>query len=305
MPTKSNSEKSFTREDRDFISQGVRCAGWLYRPQGVSRPPIVVMAHGFGAERAWGLPPYAEKFAVGGMAVLVFDYRSFGDSDGEPRGMVSPPRHLQDWEAALAHVRSMADVNGEKVGLWGSSYSGGHVIVTAARDQRVAAIVSQVPFVDGITSTIQTGILHALQCSVPITRDVFRIITFQKPYYMKMVAAPGEFAIFNTPESLPGFMSVLPEGANFPNLCPARSLLGLLAYRPIASAQNVKCPALIFVGDRDSLIPAGTVEKTASRIAGATVVHLDAGHFDAYTGELFKKVSEQTAEFFARHLLSR
>ena len=92
---------------------------------------MVIMAHGFGAERTFGLPAYAERFLQRGMAAFLFDYRNFGDSDGEPRNLVSNHRHIKDWEAAVAHVRGLPDIDTEKIALWGSSYSGGHVIVTA------------------------------------------------------------------------------------------------------------------------------------------------------------------------------
>ena len=85
--------EDFIRTDVDFVSSGTRCAAWLYRPRGVARPPVVVMAHGFGAERTFGLPAFAGRFAAAGLAALLFDYRGFGQSDGEPRNLVSPRRH--------------------------------------------------------------------------------------------------------------------------------------------------------------------------------------------------------------------
>jgi uncharacterized protein len=303
MPADSNASNSFTREDSDFESRGTRCAGWLYRPVGITRPPVVVMAHGFAAERTFGLPAYAERFAASGMAVFVFDYRTFGDSDGEPRYLVSPRRHLKDWEAALSHVRAMPDINADKVALWGSSYSGGHVTVIASRDPYVTAIVEQVPFVDGITSVLRTGIVHGMKCLVPIARDMLRILTRRKPYYVPVVGKTDTFAIFNTPESWPGFMSLVPEDSDWRNEIPARGLLELLLYRPMACAREVQCPALFMMGDRDSLIHPRVSEIAASRMREVTLIHLDSGHFDVYTGELFERVVKIQADFLARHLL--
>lgn len=83
------------RESRsDFTSGGVRCAADLYLPDSKGSPPVIIMGHGFAAERSFCLPAYAEYFAGQGMAVLLSDYRSFGDSDGEPRQLVilSVPR---------------------------------------------------------------------------------------------------------------------------------------------------------------------------------------------------------------------
>lgn len=119
---------------------------------------------------------------------------------------------------------------------------------------RSSSAVAHVPFVDGVSSTLSTGLLHALQCTPSAVCDLYRMLTFQAPHYMTLVAAPGTFAVFNGPESLPWFSSLLPPGASFSNRVPGRCLLGLLTYRPIASARGVRCPALLIAGDQDSLI---------------------------------------------------
>lgn len=294
---------NINREDSDFISQGTRCAGWLYRPEGVSNPPIVVMAHGFGAERTFGLPAYAERFVGRGIAVFLFDYRNFGDSDGEPRNLVSNHRHLKDWEAAVSHVRGLTEIDTEKIALWGSSYSGGHVIVTAANDPGIAAIVSQIPFVDGLTTALQVSPVHVMKAVVAGLRDVVRMITGGEPYYVPVVGEPETFAIMNTPESLPGFTAILPEDSDWENKCPARISLELTLYRPVSYARNVRCPALVILAERDSLIYPKSVEKAASRMREVTLIHLDVGHFEVYVGEVFEKVVKTEADFLARHLL--
>ena len=116
------------------------------------------MAHGFAGQKDFGLQPYAEHFAAKGMAVFLFDYRNFGGSEGEPRNLVNPWRHLADWKAALSHVRTLNSVDGSRIALWGTSFSGGHVMVTAARQVGIKAVVAQVPFVDGMATTLQFSI---------------------------------------------------------------------------------------------------------------------------------------------------
>ncbi|RJP29893.1 MAG: alpha/beta fold hydrolase [Actinobacteria bacterium] len=292
----------FTREDLAFDSRGTRCAAWLYRPEGVEKPPVVVMAHGFGAQRDFGLPAYAERFARRGMAVFLFDYRNFGASEGEPRNLVSNSRHLRDWEAALSCVRGLPGIDTGRMGLWGSSFSGGHVIVTAARDAGVSAIVSQVPFVDGITTAYWTGIRHAAQATVAGVKDVLRMITAREPYCVPIVSGPDVFGLMNSPECEPGYMAIVPEETDWINACPARAVLELLLYRPVSHARGVCCPALVMMGEKDSLIYARSVEKTASRMREVTLIHLPVGHFDIYVGDWFEKTVEIQAEFLARHL---
>jgi pimeloyl-ACP methyl ester carboxylesterase len=275
----------------------------LYLPEGVVKPPVVIMAHGFGAEMAFGLPAYAETFARSGLAVFLFDYRGFGTSDGEPRNYVDQGRHLQDWKAAIAHVRSLTNVNPEKIALWGTSFSGGHVIVTAARDHRISAVVAQVPFVDSISTTFKLGGKYLLQATPHAVRDLSRLLTFRSPHYVKVIGKPDEFAIMNTPESYPGYSSLIPKNSTWENRCPARILLRFGLYRPIAVAHKIQCPALIMLGKKDSLIDAGAVEKTANKIPKGQLVQYPFGHFDIYTGSAFKKAVKRQTEFLLAHLI--
>src|SRR5206468_5312028 len=142
------SVRTMSRSDVTFRSGGDACAAWLYRPEREGPYPIVVLAHGFGALREARLWAYAERFAAAGMAALVFDYRHFGASGGEPRQLLDVSRQLADWAAAVAFARGLDGVDAERVALWGTSLSAGHVVSTAADDPRVAAVVAQVPFAD-------------------------------------------------------------------------------------------------------------------------------------------------------------
>lgn len=293
---------TYAREDHDFKSRGKRCSAWLYLPRGSEKPPVVVMAHGFGAQRDFGLPAFAERFAERGMAVFLFDYRNFGASEGEPRNLVNPRRHLRDWKSAIAYVRKLPRVDGGRIALWGSSYSGGHVITTAARDEGVAAICAQVPFVDGITAAWWTGIRHAAQATVAAARDLARIVTLREPHKVPIISDPDVFGILNTPDCMAGYLAIVPEDTAWRNECPARAVLQLLLYRPISRARKVKCPALVIVGEKDTLIYPPAVEKAASRMREVTIVHLPVGHFDVYVGDWFEKVVAREAEFLARHL---
>ncbi|CAM9559813.1 unnamed protein product [Choristocarpus tenellus] len=161
---------AWTRSTEWFVSEGVRCHAWLYLPTSSNAPadregnepsekkapPVVILAHGMGAQKDFGLPTYAEAFANRGLASFVFDYRSFGGSDGMPRHLVHPWKHIQDYQSALAHVRSSGldgRVDTSRLGLWGTSFAGGHVLEVAATDVAsqggdgnlgIKAIVSQV-----------------------------------------------------------------------------------------------------------------------------------------------------------------
>jgi uncharacterized protein len=146
---------SYTREDVTFDSHGTACAAWLYRPTGApgeGSPPVIVMAHGFAAIKVLRLDAYAERFAEAGYAVLVFDYRGWGDSAGQPRRVLDIRGQHRDWRAAVAHARQLEGVDSSRVVLWGTSFGGGHALRLAARDHDVAAVVAQVPHVSGPAS---------------------------------------------------------------------------------------------------------------------------------------------------------
>jgi uncharacterized protein len=96
------------------------------------------------------LDAYAEVFAEAGLAALVFDNRNFGASDGEPRQEIDPWAQVRDYRDAITWVRTTrSEVDAERIGVWGSSYSGGHVLVLGAIDRRIKCVVSQVPLVSG------------------------------------------------------------------------------------------------------------------------------------------------------------
>ena len=120
-----------TRTDIQFPSQGLACRGWFYSAGTDKLRPCIVMAHGFGGVKEMRLDAYAERFAAAGYHVLVFDYRHFGASDGEPRQILSIRRQHQDWRAALAHARSLPGVDAARIILWGTSFSGGHAAAVA------------------------------------------------------------------------------------------------------------------------------------------------------------------------------
>lgn len=133
------------RTDVEFDAEGVTLRGWLYRPDGGSaRAPAVVMAHGFSAVKEMYLDAYADAFQASGLAVLVFDNRGFGASDGEPRQDIDPWAEVRDNRHAITWIQLQDGVDPDQIGVWGSSYSGGHVLVVGALDRRVRCVVSQV-----------------------------------------------------------------------------------------------------------------------------------------------------------------
>ena len=139
-----------------FEVDGLKCAATLYRPASVDAPvACVVMGHGLSLTRRDGIPDFAKRFAAAGLAALAFDYRYWGDSDGEPRRSFSLRRQLADWRAAVTFARGLEGVDPDRIAVWGMSMGGGHALTTAATDPRVAAVVAVVPIVDGLAVMLQ------------------------------------------------------------------------------------------------------------------------------------------------------
>ena len=118
----------------------------MYWPHPESPPaPTVVMAHGLTGTRRDRLGAFAERFAEAGFAALVFDHRGFGDSGG-PADHFEPALQLGDWRSAIEFARDLPGIDPERIATFGSSMGGGNALAAAALDPRVAAAISQVPF---------------------------------------------------------------------------------------------------------------------------------------------------------------
>jgi dienelactone hydrolase len=290
------------RADISFHSGGESCAAWLYRPAQASA--CVVLAHGWTGVREQRLDAFAERFAAAGLAALVFDYRHFGASGGEPRGLLDIGRQHADWRAAIAYARTLDGIDPDRIALWGSSFSGGHVIAVAARDPRIAAVVAQVPFTDGLVNLLRLGPQHALRLTVEGLRDQAGALTGRPPHMVASVGPPGSTSVMNSPDAEPGFRALNPPGYEWPNEAAARIALRVGGYRPTRKAADVRCPILFALADDDVITPPDVAAKAAARAPHAEVRHYPGGHFDPYVGQLFERVVADQSEFLVRHLIS-
>jgi len=290
------------RLDVDFDSGGERCAAWLYRPEGEGPHPCVVLGHGFGATRQGRLWAYAERFAAAGIAALAFDYRHFGDSAGKPRQLLDIRRQLDDWRAALAYARSLENVDPERVGLWGTSFAGGHVVRVAAGDPDVAAVVSQIPFTTGLSALRVQSPRQLARMTAVAVRDALAGLRGAAPVTAPIVGRPGELAAMTTPDAVPGYERMY-GGDPAPNEVAARIGLRIGAYNPARSAPSVRCPLLVCICDSDAVTPPGPAERMAARAPRGELVRYPIGHFDIYVGEWFERAVADQLEFLTRHLL--
>lgn len=292
----------FSRSDISFESSGQLCRGWLYLPAAAGPHPVIVMAHGFGAVKEMGLDAYAKRFAAAGYACLVFDYRHFGASDGEPRQLLDIESQLQDWAAAIAFARAHDDLDPERVALWGTSFAGGHALVAGARDGRVAAVISQCPFTDGRASVRVMEFRVLLRVSWLALRDAVGSLFGRAPVLVPSAGEPGSIAMMTAPDVVPGYLGLVPEGFAFRNEVAARIALHVLFYRPGRSAAKLQCPVLFCVCDTDSVAPAGSTLRHAAKAPRSEIKRYPEGHFDIYLGEPFERVTADQLEFLQRRL---
>lgn len=292
------------RDDVSFESGGERCAAWLYRPEGAGPHPCVILAHGFGGVREARLWAYAERFRDAGIAALVFDYRHFGDSSGEPRQLLSIARQHDDWRAAIAYARELPGIDPERIALWGTSFSGGHVVALAAEDERVAAVISQAPFTNGLAALAAAGPKESARLTVAGLLDGLAAMTGAEPMRIPVVAPPGRKGAMSQPCAYPGYRTLFDDPDRFRNDVCARIALSIATYAPDRRAADVRCPLLVCVLADDDVTPAAPARAMARRAPRGELIDYGPGldHFSIYVGEPFERTIIDQADFLRRSL---
>ncbi|TQL68034.1 serine aminopeptidase S33 family [Nocardioides albertanoniae] len=292
----------YTREDVTFDSHGTACAAWLYRPADAQNPPIVVMAHGFAAIRALRLDAYAARFAEAGYAVLVFDYRGWGDSAGEPRRVLDIGAQHQDWRAGVAHARGLEGVDSNRVVLWGSSFGGGHAMHLAADDHDIAAVIAQVPHISGPASAFSQGPVHVARLIAAGVWDQVRALAGREPYRVAAAGYPGDLAMMTAPDAAP--MAIRLAGDRYEELLPendvaARIALRVPFYSPGRRASRITAPTFVQIAERDIVTPVEVARKAAERIPRGEIRTYDCQHFEPYLDPYFETVVADQLDFLA------
>jgi fermentation-respiration switch protein FrsA (DUF1100 family) len=295
------------RRDIEFDAEGVTLRGWFYPGEGTEGPaPTVVMAHGFSAVKEMYLDRFAEVFAAAGLNALVFDNRNFGASDGEPRQEIDPWAQARDYRHAITYATTWPDVAADRIGVWGTSYSGGHVLVVGAIDRRVKAVVAQVPMVSGhdnVRALVRADFIERSRARF----DADRLARFrgESPAMVPVVDAdPRASSALPTPDSWTWFTETHKLRAPaWRNEVTLRSIEMLGEYEPVTYLPYISpTPLLLLPARRDVLTPTDLALAAFEKARQPKkLVILPGGHFDAY-GVSFDQSSGAARDWFVEHL---
>jgi uncharacterized protein len=298
------------REDVEFDADGVTLRGWLYAPEGVGGPaPTIVMSHGFSAVKEMYLDRFAGAFADAGLAALVYDNRNFGASDGQPRQEIDPWAQVRDYRTAITYAITRPEVDSDRIGVWGSSYSGGHVLVVAAIDRRVKCVVSQVPLVSGhanFRALVRADFIAGFQAQFNADREArFR---GEPPAMVPVVDAdPLAPSALPTPDSYTWFTETGRSRApSWRNETTLRSVEMFTEYEPGTYLPWISpTPLLMCVAENDHLtVKDIAIEGYAAAREPKKLVILPGGHFDAYV-DGFDVAATAAVQWFTEHLAAR
>jgi pimeloyl-ACP methyl ester carboxylesterase len=292
----------FMTRTTTFSSHGTRCAAWLTRPPGSGPHPVVVMAHGLGANHSMALARYERHFAAAGLATLAFDYRNLGASDGAPRQRLSLRRHRQDIAAALDFVRELPDVDAGRVALWGTSLGAMHVLRVAADRPELRAVVVQCPIVDGPATLRRLGLPTMLRVGPAIVEDAVRSAAGRGRRYLPTVGQPGSLAAVTVAGAEDGWNSTVDPGGSFDNRIAASNVVEIAVTSAKRAASRIAAPLLVCVSRRETLMDPRHAEDVARRAPLGVARHYDGDHFQIYHPPLLADLLADQTAFLQEHL---
>ncbi|MGK5638639.1 alpha/beta hydrolase [Streptomyces sp. URMC 126] len=293
------------RTDIAFPAEGgITLRGWLFLPDGPGPHPAITMAHGFAGVKEHGLARFAEAFAADGFVVLVHDHRTFGGSEGLPRQDVDPWRQIDDWRRAISFLESRPEVDPDRIGVWGTSYAGGHAIVLGATDRRLRCVVAQVPTISGYEQGLRRVPPEATAAlEEAFARDERARFRGEAPLTQAIVSDdPAVPAAYRTKDAIDFYLRRLPPGA-WENQVTLRSTRAARMYEPGDWISRVSpTPLLLVVADHDTVTVTDLALAAYERaLHPKKLVLLPGGHFDPYLAT-FEESSAAALEWFRRHL---
>lgn len=258
------------------------------------------MAHGFSLTRHDALPAYAEAFAQAGLASLVFDYRHLGDSRGDA-GRFRTKEQRDDWTAAIAHARSLPQVDPDRIVLWGYSFGGGHAVNAAARDARIAAVIGLMPFLDGLPRVLANPLRQTAWILPKAIAD-----RLGRRVRVPATAAPTNHGAMSLPGEYDGFIQSADPDGPWRNSIGPGVFLTVATFRPVTKARKLAMPIWLCVGERDISVSGQAIRRAAASAPNATLVaYPDYDHFGGLHGDGPAQVAADQVAFLQSIGLTR
>jgi len=283
---------------------GIELGARLFLPESAGPRPAITMAHGFAGTKEHGLGCFAEAFAAAGFVVLVHDHRHFGTSGGEPRGDIDPWRQIADWRRAISYLETRPEVDPARIGLWGTSYAGGHAIVLGATDRRLRCVVAQVPTISGYEQgkrRVSPDALPALEGA--FDEDERAQLRGVPPRRQAVVSAdPCISAAYRSQDAIDFYLQPIQAGL-WENEITLRSTRAARMYEPGAWISRVSPTPLLLVVARDDKVTLTDLALAAYERAlePKRLVLVPGGHFDPYLSQFALAQAAATA-WFREHL---
>ncbi len=290
---------------RPPAEEGVELGAWLFLPERSGACPAITMAHGFAGTKEHGIERFAKAFAAAGFVVLVHDHRNFGTSGGEPRGDIDPWRQIADWRRAISYLEARPEVDPARIGLWGTSYAGGHAIVLGATDRRLRCVVAQVPTISGY----EQGLRRVSPDALPALEQAFsedeRAQLRGEPARRQAVvnADPSIPAAYRSKDAIDFYLQTIPPGL-WDNEVTLRSTRAARMYEPGNWIARVSpTPLLLVVAREDKMTVTDLALQAYERaLEPKRLALIPGGHFDPYLDQ-FPRAEAAATAWFREHLV--
>jgi fermentation-respiration switch protein FrsA (DUF1100 family) len=301
------------RSEIEFDAEGVTLRGMFFAASGASGlAPCVVLSHGWAGEATHFIDDFAKVFAEAGISALVYDHRGWGRSDvddGKPRHESDPWEQIRDLQHAITYTQNRPDVNPDRIGVWGTSFSSGHAFVLGAIDRRIKAVVGQVPFISGLREfqgLVRVDMEDGNHDAFGADRRARGLgeaplmipIVHEDPMALSAMPTADAYQYFYGPGG------VIERDPGFRNEMTLRSVEYLYGYEPGLFLPRISpTPVLMVVAPHDRLTP-GDLALQAYETAAhpKKLVTIPGGHFDAYTGRSGEIAKAAARDWFLEHL---